>query len=196
MIPIEKMAPTSRPCLEASSAIDAERDMSSYEELVHDPISATFKSAGQSFFFTSSANLEMGVARSGVNGPLIWGSSSERFYPKSLAFIHSILIKDAHNLNHLIILGTLVRNQVVAESLCVFRDFRTLGGIEVVDHAAIEGEQARRSADFSTHVTDGSHASAREGFDTGSIVFDNGTCTSLDGEDTCHFKNDIYTRIK
>jgi len=52
--------------------------MSSYDELVHDPIRPTESLAGQSFFLTASANLERGVARSGVYGPLMWGSSSER----------------------------------------------------------------------------------------------------------------------
>jgi hypothetical protein len=82
----------------------------------------------------------------------------------------------------------------VAKALCVFRDFGTFGGIEVVDHMAIEGGKTGRGTDFSTHVTDGSHAGAREGFDTGSVVFDDGACTSFDGEDGCHFENDVYTR--
>src|SRR5277367_5870192 len=86
---------------------------------------------------------------------------------------------DTHHFNHLIVLGAFVRNQVVAKALCVFRDFGTFGGIEVVDHMAIEGGKTGRSTDFSTHVTDGSHAGAREGFDTGSVVFDDGACTSL-----------------
>ena len=88
-----------------------------------------------------------------------------------------------HHFNHLIVLGAFVRNQVVAKALCVFRDFGTLGGIEVVDYMAIEGGKTCRGTDFSIHVTDGSHASAREGFDTGS-VFDDG----------CHFENEVYTR--
>ena len=71
---------TSSPCAVASLAMDAERDMSSYEELVQEPMSATLSSWGQLFFFTSSANLEIGVARSGVKGPLMWGSSSDKFY--------------------------------------------------------------------------------------------------------------------
>jgi hypothetical protein len=62
---------TSRPCAAASLAMEAERDISSYDELVHDPIRATLSSSGQPFFLASVANLEIGVARSGVNGPLI-----------------------------------------------------------------------------------------------------------------------------
>ena len=69
----------SRPCCLACLAMDAARDMSSYDEFVQEPISPTLSSAGQLFFSTASLNLEIGVARSGVKGPLIWGSSSERF---------------------------------------------------------------------------------------------------------------------
>jgi hypothetical protein len=45
--------------------------MSSYDELVQEPISPTLISSGQLFFFASDASLETGVARSGVNGPLM-----------------------------------------------------------------------------------------------------------------------------
>ncbi|KIJ18057.1 aconitate hydratase [Paxillus involutus ATCC 200175] len=69
--------PWESPWAAASRAIEAERDMSSYEELVQEPMRATLSSAGQLFFLTSSANLERGVARSGVKGPLMWGSSSD-----------------------------------------------------------------------------------------------------------------------
>lgn len=53
--------------------------MSSYDELVQEPMRPTLISSGQLFFLASAASLEMGVARSGVKGPLMWGSSSERF---------------------------------------------------------------------------------------------------------------------
>ena len=56
--------------------------MSSYEELVQEPMRATFSSEGQPFFTTSSLNLEIGVARSGVKGPLICGSNSDKFCKK------------------------------------------------------------------------------------------------------------------
>lgn len=45
-----------RPCEAASLAIEADRDMSSYDELVHDPISPTLSSEGHEFFLTSAAN--------------------------------------------------------------------------------------------------------------------------------------------
>lgn len=46
-------------------------------------MSATFSSEGHLLVFTAVANLEIGVARSGVNGPFTCGSSSERFYERS-----------------------------------------------------------------------------------------------------------------
>ena len=70
---------TCKPWSAASWAMEADRDMSSYDELVQEPMRETLSSCGQLFFLTSAANLDNGVARSGVNGPLIWGSSSERF---------------------------------------------------------------------------------------------------------------------
>ena len=61
----------SMPWSAACLAMLAERVMSSYEELVHEPMSATLSSSGQPFLTTSSLNLERGVARSGVKGPLM-----------------------------------------------------------------------------------------------------------------------------
>jgi hypothetical protein len=75
----------SSPWSAASLAIEAERVISSYEEFVQEPMRATFNSVGQPFFTTSSLNLEMGVARSGVKGPLICGSNSERFCKEKLS---------------------------------------------------------------------------------------------------------------
>ena len=42
------------------------------------PISPAESVVGQLLIFTASANLDSGVERSGVFGPLIWGSSFER----------------------------------------------------------------------------------------------------------------------
>ena len=75
-----------RPCEAASSAIAADRLMSSYDELVHDPMRPTLSSAGQECFLTSEANLEIGVARSGVKGPLICGSRVSRFCSNQLNY--------------------------------------------------------------------------------------------------------------
>eukprot|EP01139_Manchomonas_bermudensis_P016486 Amastigsp_a512855_9.p3 type:complete len:271 gc:universal Amastigsp_a512855_9:1834-1022(-) len=66
------------PAPSACLASDAARDMSSYEEFVHEPMSPTLSSFGYLFLMTASLNLESGCARSGVNGPLMCGSSVER----------------------------------------------------------------------------------------------------------------------
>lgn len=77
------------------------RPMSSYDELVHDPMRPTLSSTGQPLAFTASLNcrhknnqensntvsaivqhtrltVDRGWPRSGVKGPLIWGSSVDR----------------------------------------------------------------------------------------------------------------------
>jgi hypothetical protein len=59
------------PWSRASRAIEAARDISSYEEFVQEPIRPTFNSSGQLLALTASLNLEIGVARSGVKGPLM-----------------------------------------------------------------------------------------------------------------------------
>lgn len=69
------LRPASRACL----AIEATRDMSSYDELVHDPISPAVSAGDHLFSATNDENLDRGVDRSGVNGPFRWGSSSDRF---------------------------------------------------------------------------------------------------------------------
>ena len=68
-----------RPLAMASSAIEAARDISSYDELVQEPISATSTASGHPFALATSAILLIGVAKSGVNGPFTYGSSSSRF---------------------------------------------------------------------------------------------------------------------
>ena len=50
----------------ASLTTEAAREISSYDELVHDPMSPTSTSIGHLFFTASSFILEIGVARSGV----------------------------------------------------------------------------------------------------------------------------------
>ena len=52
--------------------------MSSYDELVHEPIKPTSTFIGQPFFSARARTSEMGVAKSGVKGPLRWGSKVDR----------------------------------------------------------------------------------------------------------------------
>ena len=57
------------PAALACSAMDATRDMSSYDELVHEPMSAEERVVGYLFSFKNDPKAESGVARSGVKGP-------------------------------------------------------------------------------------------------------------------------------
>jgi hypothetical protein len=54
--------------------------MSSYELFVQDPMRLAESSFFHPFSLTNAPNFDKGVARSGVNGPLIVGSSSDRFW--------------------------------------------------------------------------------------------------------------------
>src|SRR5690606_29399243 len=66
---IPKSALVTNPLSTACLAIDAARDRSSYDELVHDPISPHSTFSGHPFLAASSFIFDTGVARSGVNGP-------------------------------------------------------------------------------------------------------------------------------
>ncbi len=56
-----------------------EPTISSYELLVHEPIRLAEIASFHPLLLTVSLNLDRGVARSGVNGPLMVGSSSDKF---------------------------------------------------------------------------------------------------------------------
>lgn len=77
------------PCFMASLAMLAHRPMSSYELLVHDPINPTLISTGQLFFFAFSPNLLIGLAKSGVNGPLTCGSRVSRLISITWSYLAS-----------------------------------------------------------------------------------------------------------
>src|SRR6218665_2811135 len=55
----------------------AAREISSYDELVHEPINPTSTLVGQLFFAAASFICEIGVAKSGVKGPFKCGSNSD-----------------------------------------------------------------------------------------------------------------------
>lgn len=95
------------------------------------------------------------------------------------------------DVDDLVVFGVLVGLEVVGEGLGVSSDLRSVGSLEVFSHALIEGEERGRRADLGTHVTDGSHASAAEGFDTRTAVFDDSAGSALDGEDASNLENNV-----
>mmetsp|Transcript_6284 Transcript_6284/g.25241 ORF Transcript_6284/g.25241 Transcript_6284/m.25241 type:complete len:316 (-) Transcript_6284:976-1923(-) len=74
------------PCSAACLHRLTERAMSSYDELVHEPIRPAVSFSGHPLALTAAANSESGCARSGVKGPLMWGSSSERLISMSWSY--------------------------------------------------------------------------------------------------------------
>ena len=56
----------------------------------------------------------------------------------------------------------------------------------------VEGEERGSSTNFSTHVTNRSHARARERLDTRTAVLNNRTSSTLDGKDTGDLEDDVF----
>ena len=96
-----------------------------------------------------------------------------------------------YNLNDLVVFGTLVSGEVVLEAVSVGGNIATLGRLEVVGHTVVEGEERGRSTNFSTHVADSSHTSSRERVNTGTLVFDDSTSSTLDSQDTGDLEDNI-----
>lgn len=92
----------------------------------------------------------------------------------------------------LVVFGILVGSQVVLEGFSVLGNVASLGGLEVAAHSLVVREDRGGGTDFGTHVTDGSHTRAREGLDTGTVVFDDSTGSTLDGQGTSDAQDDVY----
>ena len=95
----------------------------------------------------------------------------------------------------LVVLRILVRLEVVREALGILSDLTTLRCLEIVDHAVVEGKYGGRRTDFSTHVADCSHTRARERLDSRTLVLDNSTSSTLDGEDTRNLENNVCNTV-
>jgi hypothetical protein len=95
------------------------------------------------------------------------------------------------DLDELIVLSTLILTELGGVLTRELTNVLTLGGLQVVVHAVVEGEDGGSGTNLSTHVTDGSHTSAGEGLNTGSVVLNDGTSTTLDGEETSDLQDDI-----
>jgi hypothetical protein len=98
------------------------------------------------------------------------------------------------DLDELVVLGALVLAELVSVLAGEVTDVLTLGGLQVVVHAVVKGENGGGSTDLSTHVANGSHTSARQGLDTRAVVLNNGTSSTLDGEDTSNLEDDVLGR--
>ena len=99
-----------------------------------------------------------------------------------------------HNFDNLVVLSILISLQVVCKLPCVLSNVVALGRVKIVNHAIVEGEERSRCANFSSHVTDCGHASARKRFDTRSLVLDNSARTTLHSENTRNLEDNICER--
>lgn len=95
------------------------------------------------------------------------------------------------NLNNLIVLEVRVSREIVLEGLGEGSNLASSGGSQIITHALIVGEDGGGGSNFGTHVADGSHTSARDALNTWTKVFNNGTSSSLDGEDVSNLKDDV-----
>lgn len=95
------------------------------------------------------------------------------------------------DLNELVVLGIGIGAERLSVLAREVTNVLTLGGLQVVVHAVVEGEDGGSSTNLGTHVTDGTHTSAGQGVNTGTVVLDDGTGTTLDGEETSDLKDDI-----
>ena len=93
--------------------------------------------------------------------------------------------------DQLVILGTLILAELLAVGAGEVGDLLTLGDLEVVVHAVVVGEERSSGTNLSTHVANGTHTSARKGLDTRTVVFDDGTSTTLDSKETSDLEDNI-----
>ena len=98
---------------------------------------------------------------------------------------------NTYDLDRLVVLSALVSLKVVLEALSVVGDISALGGVEVVDHAVVEGEEGGCCTNLSTHVANRGHTRARERLETRTSVFDDGTSTTLDRQNASDLEDDI-----
>jgi hypothetical protein len=99
------------------------------------------------------------------------------------------------DLDHLVVLGTLVGLELLGVSASKVTNVRTLGGRKVLVHGLVEGEDGGGGSNLSTHVADGSHSSGGQSVDTRSGVFDDRTSSTLDSEDTSQLQDDVCHSI-
>lgn len=95
------------------------------------------------------------------------------------------------DLNELVVLSTLILLEVLGVGAGVVTDVSTLGGRKVVVHTVVEGEDGGGGTNFSTHVANSTHTSGGQRVDTRTVVFNDGTSSTLDGEDTSNLQDNV-----
>lgn len=134
-------------------------------------------------------NLELLGPLVGLNGLLELGDGGGQV--RSEGTVDMGLELGQVDLNQLVVLSTLILAELLGVLAGEVTDVLTLGGLQVVVHAVVEGEHGGGGTNLSTHITDGGHTSAGQGVDTRSVVLDDSASTTLDGEETSNLEDDI-----
>jgi hypothetical protein len=128
----------------------------------------------------------------------MWGSRVERLISTTCDVKQRIskpFSKQSSRSTDLVIASTIVsRKQSLLEFVGKVSDTFAACGLQVSPHAVVVGEHGGGGSDFSTHVADGSHTSARDGVDAGAEILDNGAGAALDGEDAGQLEDDVLGR--
>mmetsp|Transcript_9262 Transcript_9262/g.34262 ORF Transcript_9262/g.34262 Transcript_9262/m.34262 type:complete len:209 (+) Transcript_9262:1368-1994(+) len=98
------------------------------------------------------------------------------------------------NVNHLIVLTSLVRSEQICILSSILCEFCSSCCSQVSSHALIEWEDGGGSPDLCSHVANGCHTGARDGLHTRSIVLNNCSCTSLYSENVSNLQDDVLWR--
>ena len=149
--------------------------MSSYDEFVHEPISAAEISSGHPFSAAVAPTAEpTRWARSGECGPLIIGFSSIEV-----------------DLDELVVGCAIIGAQVIGDGVGGRSDGLPAGRREVLRHVLVVGEDRRRGADLRAHVADRALASGRDRVGARAVVFDDRPRAALDREDPGDLEDDV-----
>lgn len=96
------------------------------------------------------------------------------------------------NLDELVVLAALIGTESLGILLSVFSDVTTLGSDQVIGHTVVEAEDGGGCTNLGTHVADSTHTSARQCVDTRTVIFNDGTSTTLDCKNAGYLEDDIY----
>ena len=102
------------------------------------------------------------MAESGVNEPLICGSSSIGSAGRVSVKWVTRATQLTHDVNHLVALRAVICREVVRDTARTVRNLAALGGVEEVCHALVEGEEGGRFADPGTRAADGGRSDRGE----------------------------------
>lgn len=138
---------------------------------------------------TDQTNLELLRPLVGLDSLLELGDGGSKVGSKGTVNVR-LKLREV-DLDQLVVLGALVLMQLLGVLAGEVTNVLTLGGLQVIVHTVVEGEHGGGSTNFSTHVTDGTHTSARESLNTRSVVLNDSTSTTLDGKETGNLQDDI-----